>query len=46
MTLTPRQENTLHHCMLIGLIQALYRTGQLTEEQFHSLMSDEKLWHI
>lgn len=43
MTLTPQQEKELHHCMLIGLIQALHRTQNLTDAQFRVLMSDPKL---
>ncbi len=39
MTLTPQQEQELHRCMLLGLIQALYRTQHLTDAQFRDLMS-------
>ncbi|MCI6927542.1 hypothetical protein [Butyricicoccus porcorum] len=38
MTLTPQQEQELHRCMLLGLIQALHRTQHLTEAQFRELM--------
>lgn len=45
MTLTPQQEKTLHHCMILGLIHALYRTQQLTQEQTRALLSDPALWN-
>lgn len=38
MTLTPQQEQELHRCMLLGLIQALYHTQRLTEGQARDLM--------
>ena len=39
MALTPQQEQELHHCMLLGLIQALHRTQHLTDAQFCELMA-------
>lgn len=43
MAFTPQIERELHHSMLIGLIQALHHTQQLTDAQVQQLLSDPKL---
>ncbi|MGM9677766.1 MAG: hypothetical protein ACI3XW_09165 [Butyricicoccus sp.] len=42
MTLTAQQEHEWNRCMLLGLIQALHQTCQLTDEQFEALMSEHR----
>lgn len=42
MTLTAQQEHEWNRCMLLGLIQALHQTCQLTDEQFEALISEHR----
>ncbi|MCD8356431.1 MAG: hypothetical protein LUE11_07665 [Clostridia bacterium] len=40
MTLTSEQEREWNRCMLLGLIQALHQTSQLTDIQVQTLLSE------
>lgn len=40
MTLTSEQENEWNRCMLLGLIQALHQTCQLTDAQVEALLTE------
>ncbi|MGM9616451.1 hypothetical protein [Butyricicoccus sp.] len=40
MTLTAKQENEWNRCMLLGLIQALHQTCQLTDAQVEALLAE------
>lgn len=42
MTLTAQQEKEWNRCMLLGLIQALYQTCQLTDAQVEALLTEHR----
>lgn len=40
MILTAQQENEWNRCMLLGLIEALHQTRQLTDAQVEALLAE------